>query len=285
MNELANVTINTTASFNFKNKKLNEISAKIAKAGADMSSKNKEIAKLLGSVKKGKLYSDDGFKSVSEYAEKTFGIAKSLAYQLANVGERFYLVDSETAKKAAALLPPSNLAEIAGMTDEAIQKAIDKGTIKAASTQKELRETAKKAKDEAEKANKPTSKTSSKARVIPQYEADVTIFRMEGADRIHFDKADMDTIDKAVKERINLDGAQSKVFVREGKYEKEYHRGITVWLTLSGVVVLNYGLASKPPKADKPAEKEYTVAEIEAMLKAAKEKEAKKAAEAKAAEK
>lgn len=277
MNELANVTINKDmTTFSFKNKKLNEISAKIAKAGADMSSKNKEIAKLLGTVKKDKLYTDDGFKSVSEYAEKTFGIAKSLAYQLANVGERFYLVDSETAKKAAALLPPSNLAEIAGMTDEDIQKEMDKGSIKSTSTQKELRETAKKAKEAAEKA----SKTASKARVIPQYEADATIFRMEGADRIHFDKADIPTIEKAVKERINLDGAQSKVFVREGKYEKEYHRGITVWLTLTGVVVLNYGLATKPPKASKPAEKVYTVEELTAMLEAAKAAEASKAAKA-----
>ena len=273
MNELANVTINTPSTFNFKNKKLNEVSAKIAKAGADMSNKNREIAKLLGMVKKDKLYTDDEFKSVEEFAEKTFGIKKSLAYQLASVGERFYNVDTDTAKKVAAMLPPSNLAEIAGMKDEEIQKAIDTGAIKEGTTQKMLREMANRSKA-------AQSKKDPSAKPLPQYEADVTIFRVEGADRIHFDKATLDEVTGSIKEKVpHFEQAQMKVFQREGKYEKEYHRGINVWLTTSGVVVLNYGLATKPPKSkEKPAEKDYTIDELEAML-AAKRAEAAKEAE------
>ena len=274
MNELANVTINTPGTFNFKNKKLNEVSAKIAKAGADMSNKNREIAKLLGMVKKDKLYTEDGFKSVDEFAEKTFGIKKSIAYQLANVGERFYNVDSETAKKVSDMLPPSNLAEIAGMKDEEIQKAMDAGEIKEGTTQQKLRDIAKTVK--ASKA--ATGESTGKPKVLPTYEADVTILRATGADRIHFDKETLPNIQAAIDERVKPEGTMTKTFVREGKYEKEYHRGIVVTLSKEAVVVLNYGLATKPPVAKKPAPKEYTIEELEAML-AAKKAEAIKEAE------
>lgn len=272
MNELANVTITSPSAFNFKNKKLNEVSAKIAKAGADMSSKNREIAKLLGMVKKDKLYTDDGFKSVDEFAEKTFGIKKALAYQLANVGERFYNVDSETAKKVSAMLPPSNLAEIAGMKDEDIQKAIDAGEIKEGTTQQKLRDIAKTAKVSA------PSKTG-KQKVLPTYEADVTILRVDGADRMHFDKSALPDIQAAIDEKVKPEGTMTKTFVREGKYDKEYHRGIVVTLAKDAVVVLTYGLATTPPKSkEKPATKDYTIDELEAML-AAKKAEAAKEAE------
>lgn len=271
MNELANVTINTPAKFNFKNAKLNEVSAKIAKVGADMSNKNREIAKLLGMVKKDKLYTEDGFKSVDEFAEKTFGIKKSIAYQLANVGERFYNVDSETAKKVAAMLPPSNLAEIAGMKDEDIQKAIDTGEIKEGTTQQKLRDIAKTA-----KAVSPAK--DGKVKVLPEYEADATIFRTTGADRLHFDKITLPDLWEQVGKKIDLLGSETKTFQREGKYDKEYHRGITVTLTKFGVVTLNYGLATKPPKAKNTTPKEYTIEELEAML-AAKKAEAAKEAE------
>lgn len=241
MNELTNATVKAPASFTFKNEKLNQISAKIAKIGDDMGKKNMELAKLLGTVKRDKLFEEDGFKSVAEYADKTFGIQKALAYQLAKVGERFYLSDSSTAKTVAAMLPPSNLAELVNMKDEDIQKAIDEKEITPATTQKTLRETAKAA----------TAGTK-KAKVLSMYEADATIFRMGGADTIHFEKSDMDEIKKAVAKNMPIDGAMEKTFVREGKYNGEYHRGIDVLLTLQGVIVINYGLAAKPKKTSKP---------------------------------
>lgn len=273
MNELESIATKTPTSFTFKNKKLNEVSPKIGKACQDLAKNKRELCKLLGAVKKDKLYSEDGFKSVDDFAEKTFGIKKALAYQLASVGERFYNVDSETAKKVAAMLPPSNLAEIAGMKDEDIQKAIDNGAIKEGTTQQTLREIAKR--DKAAKNKKEVP-----AKVLPQYEADATIFRIDGADRIHFEKATLNEVTDAIKEKVpHFEQAQMKVFQREGKYEKEYHRGVNVWLTTSGVVVLNYGLATTPPKSKAKAEtKDYTIDELEAML-AAKKAEAAKEAE------
>ena len=274
MNELESIATKTPTSFTFKNKKLNEVSPKIGKACQDLAKNKQELCKLLGTVKKEKLYSDDGFKSVDDFAEKTFGIKKSLAYQLANVGERFYNVDSETAKKVSAMLPPSNLAEIAGMKDEEIQKAIDSGEIKEGTTQQKLRDIAKTAKAAA--PAKP-----GKLKVLPTYEADVTILRVDGADRMHFDKAPLPDIQAAIDEKVKPEGTMTKTFVREGKYDKEYHRGIVVTLAKDAVVVLTYGISTttpaKAPKAKAP--EDYTIEEIEAMLAAKKAEAAKKEAE------
>ena len=272
MNELESIATNTPTEFTFKNKKLNEVSPKIGRACRDLAKNKQEICKLLGIVKRDKLYTDDGFKSVDDFAEKTFGIKKSLAYQLANVGERFYNVESETAKKVSSMLPPSNLAEIAGMKDEEIQKAMDEGKIKEGATQQELRNLAKTAKAEA--PAKP-----GKTKVLPSYEADVTILRVDGADRLHFDKAALPDIQAAIDEKVKPEGTMTKTFVREGKYDKEYHRGIVVTLAKDAVVVLTYGIASTPaakaPKAKAP--EDYTIEEIEAMLAAKKAQAAKEA--------
>jgi len=130
-------------SFTFKSAALNEASECIARIAREMSESRVELAKVLGNVLTTECYKEDGFKSVADYAEETFGIKRALAYQLAKVGNRFYLNESETAQAAAALLPFSNLAEIAKMNDEDIAAAIESGDISEDSTQAELRELAK----------------------------------------------------------------------------------------------------------------------------------------------
>lgn len=145
-NALQNATVNSPATFTFKSAKLNAYSEQIAAIGRDMASKNVELAVILGKIKTEKAYAEDGFKSVSDYAEQTFGIKKSQAYQLANVGERFYNSDTATSKKVVNLLTPANMAEIANMSDEEIDKAIESGAISKDTTQKQLRETAKQSK-------------------------------------------------------------------------------------------------------------------------------------------
>ena len=139
MNEL----MNTNTARTFKNARLNEITAEINSCGKSMNANTVQIAKLLGEVLDKQLYTDDGFKSVGEYAEQTFGIGKASAYQLANVGKRFYLAESATAALAADMYSPAKLAELVKLDDEQIQNAIDSGAISAASTQAQLRETAK----------------------------------------------------------------------------------------------------------------------------------------------
>lgn len=132
-------------SFSFKNAELNKFSASIAKLAVDNVKRNVELSKILGRILKTECYKEDGFKSVSDYAFQTFGIDKAMAYQLANVGNRFFNVDSETSNHVVELLngKTSNLAEIAKLNDDELKVAIEDGKITKDSTQKELRELAK----------------------------------------------------------------------------------------------------------------------------------------------
>lgn len=262
MNEIQNVTIHAPASFTFKNKKLNEISITIAKIGESMTSNNREIAKLLGEVKKDELFKEDGFKSVAEYAETTFGIAKSLSYQLAKVGERFYLANSDAAKKAASMLPPSNLAEIANMTDEQIGKAIEAGEISETSTQKKLRDVAAGVKH-------------AKPKVLEDYEIDVRIIRDGTIDTIHYDKSQLPAVlDDMASRNVKLGEYIDKVFIREGKYDGTYHKGMRIVVCEDDTLLqIVYGIVSKPKPEKKPSKKsldDMTDEEIMEMLAARK---------------
>ena len=253
MNEITNATVKAPASFTFKNKKLNEISIRIAKIGDDMGKKNMELAKLLGTVKRDELFKDDGFKSVAEYADTTFGIQKSLAYQLAKVGERFYLSDNATAKTVSGMLPPSNLAELVNMKDEDIQKAIDAKEITPTTTQKTLRSVAAGVKH-------------SKPKVLEAYAVDVEIIRASGIDRLHLDKSNLpDALDEIAK-RVKLGEFIEKQFIREGKYDGAYHKGVKVILCEDGELVrLTYGIANPVKKADDKKRK-FTRAQLLKML-------------------
>lgn len=253
MNELTNATVKAPASFTFKNKKLNEISLRIAKIGDDMGKKNMELAKLLGTVKRDELFKDDGFKSVAEYADSTFGIQKSLAYQLAKVGERFYLSDNVTAKTVSGMLPPSNLAELVNMKDEDIQKAIDAKEITPTTTQKTLRSVAAGVKH-------------AKPKVLEAYAVDAEIIRSSGIDRLHLEKSNLpDALDE-ISKRVKLGEFIEKQFIREGKYDGAYHKGVKVILCEGGELVrLTYGIANPVKKTDAKKPK-FTRAQLLKML-------------------
>lgn len=151
MNELILSTTNAPAKFSFKNAKLNEISAKIAEQSAAMNSVynaakegaeavNRALAPLFGELMASKCYKDDGFKSVADYAEQTFGMSKSMAYMLARVGEAFYNTGSEEAKKARETLSTSKLAELTGVDKKDIGKALKEGKLKAETPLAECRD-------------------------------------------------------------------------------------------------------------------------------------------------
>lgn len=142
MNELTISTTNIPAKFSFKNAQLNKISAKIAEQSAAMNSVynaakegaeavNKALAPLFGELMASKCYKDDGFKSVADYAEHTFGMSKSMAYMLARVGEAFYNTGSEDAKLARETLSTSKLAELTGTDKKVVGDAIKDGDLTA----------------------------------------------------------------------------------------------------------------------------------------------------------
>ena len=253
MNEITNATVKAPASFTFKNKKLNEISIRIAKIGDDMGKKNMELAKLLGTVKRDELFKDDGFKSVAEYADTTFGIQKSLAYQLAKVGERFYLSENATAKTVAGMLPPSNLAELVNMKDEDIQKALDSKEITPGTTQKTLRSVAAGVKH-------------TKPKVLEDYTIDAQIIRAGTVDSIHLNKATLPTALDEIAKRVKLGEYIEKQFIREGKYEGAYHKGVKVILCEDGELVrITYGM-TEPTKKTESKKPKFTRAQLLKML-------------------
>ena len=142
---LATSTADIQTTFSFKNAELNKFSENIAKIAIDSVSRNIELAKIFGRILETECYKDDGFSSVADFAEKTFGIKRASAYQLANVGRRFFNSDSETACKVVKLLggKTGNLAELVNMTDEQIEEAISSEKLTSKSTQDDLREIAK----------------------------------------------------------------------------------------------------------------------------------------------
>lgn len=142
---LATSTADIQTSFSFKNADLNKFSESIAKIAIDSVSRNIELSKIFGRILDTECYKEDGFSSVADFAEKTFGIKRASAYQLANVGRRFFNSDTETAGKVVKLLggKTGNLAELVNMTDEQIEEAIASERMTAKSTQDDLREIAR----------------------------------------------------------------------------------------------------------------------------------------------
>ena len=126
--------------FSFKDAKLNELSGKISAQIADMNALvadareraeriNSALAPLFGEVMVSKCYEKDGFKSVADYAEVTFGIGRSMAYLLARVGRDFYNDDNVYTKTARDALTVSRLDAMGNVDRVALAKAIEDGEI------------------------------------------------------------------------------------------------------------------------------------------------------------
>ena len=96
----------------FMNTQLEKVTQTILKTGASIQSGRYAISALLAKVESEKLYADDGFKNAIEYANATFGIEKSLAYNLVKMGANFtrpILNDKgRITGYCSNLLPPAN---------------------------------------------------------------------------------------------------------------------------------------------------------------------------------
>lgn len=254
--------ITSVGAFSFKNRALAGYSRRIAELGADISAKNVEIAKILGHVLDEKCYVEDGFKSVAEYAEEVFGIKKQSAYQMANVGSKFFNSEDETAKRATNIFPTSNLAELQNVPMEEIKKALDSGRISEASSQKALRDFAKSTKEP-----KITVET-----LYSGYTKSVT-----GS-----------TVRNEPFEKVVLDShleSMASGFGFSKELWKPYGKNSKVAITESGdifVVTFEKYVEPKPVKVSKPVGggKKFTVDELMAMLEEAKAEEAKAKEEA-----
>lgn len=157
--EIINMTTISTERPKFVNEHLQKATDRIlsiyVSAAKYADEKNQEIAKILGEVLVKKSYTDDGFKSVADYAKTIFGINYQNAYALANAGKVY---NDPKAPIELKKFSPSKLAAIAAVDETVVLKSIESGEITSNTTQKELKEYATSHSTEQEKPRKKKEK-------------------------------------------------------------------------------------------------------------------------------
>lgn len=151
----------------FKNEFLQKSTQRISdiynKAYQYANDKTIQIAKIMADIADKKAYKDDGFDSVADYAEATFGMKKAKAHEYVRAG-RIY--NDKQAPDELKAMSPSNLSALTGVSMDKIKSDIAAGKINSKTTQKALREYAKAAKTDG--AVTPTEKAM-KAEVVDTY--------------------------------------------------------------------------------------------------------------------
>ena len=132
-----------------KSKELAKAGLELDAIGNDVAAKAVEQCKVYFDVTSRKLYEEDGFKNVGEFAEKFFGESKSSASQKAAVYARFFSDEaSDTCRRVLELVgnKPAVLYELSKMTDDELAVELDKGTFDNGCTLDAARKIAKAAK-------------------------------------------------------------------------------------------------------------------------------------------
>jgi hypothetical protein len=86
---MAETNIVQANEFNFKSKKLQQITNQIFKQGMTIRKAYAKIAVQLCIIEESKCYELDGFESVHDYSKQILGIGKSQSYDLLRVGRDF----------------------------------------------------------------------------------------------------------------------------------------------------------------------------------------------------
>lgn len=258
-NKIAKREKQAIAVFNFKNAELNKASERIYALKGSIAENMSEIARILGRVKREKLYVEDGFKSVHEYAENALDLGKATAYAMAGVGDRFLLSDTVTSQTVSAMLSPSNLTELVGLTDDEIQDGINKKLITPASTQVELRAYANAVK---------SRRKDGKVKVLPQFAVDIKIVHNGTVSGILGDKWTLPEAINEITQAIDFSGSIEKQFVNEGKgKDGAYHPGVRIYFNekTGDIVKMTYERLEKP-KPKEQSKPKFTKEQLLAML-------------------
>ena len=96
----------------FSNKELERATRLLMECDSQVRTRQFDIASILGRIESQKLYQDDGFANTAEYAMQTFGMQKTLAYELIDIGVN-YTREVKNAKgkvigHCSNLVPPAN---------------------------------------------------------------------------------------------------------------------------------------------------------------------------------
>lgn len=117
MNEQLTTTLleTTPAIPNFINKALSTATTRIFKIGESVRKSAFEVAAIIATVDESECYKEDGFNTVHEWTEKTFGIKKTASYSLLRIGREWTRAITNKSGKIIGyesnLLPENNGAD------------------------------------------------------------------------------------------------------------------------------------------------------------------------------
>jgi hypothetical protein len=235
-----------------KSKELAKAGLELDAIGNDVAAKAVAQCKVYFDVTSRKLYEEDGFKNVGEFAEKYFGESKSSASQKATVYGRFFTDDaSDVCKRVLELVgnKPAVLYELSKMTDDELQAELDKGTFDNGCTldaAKALAKAAKAARDDGKTAVVKMFDFVGKVCAMP-IEVTTADGNTERRDGIVYD---MPAFDAPMNDSSILDGMG---FADDDKLFKARFEDVTYYIGVNhvGNVVIATATERKPEKPEK----------------------------------
>ena len=135
-----------TNSFNFRNPELNRASEKIALCIGTAEKLAFGICVVLAEIDRTQCFKDDDFKSVADYAEKTFGYKKSSSNNMLRVGKMYTNANgngSSLPHSTAKDFTVTQISEMLTVRPAALIEACEKERINPNMSQKEIREVVK----------------------------------------------------------------------------------------------------------------------------------------------
>lgn len=136
-----------------KNDKLVKACQRIEKASDNARTALFRIAYELRRIDANKLYSDDGFKSTAEFAEKVFGYKKAMTSNLTRIAERYMAATSPVCVLPAGVdgngvavgkeWTIGQLQEVLTLSTDEVQALVDNGTLNASMSAKAIRQAVK----------------------------------------------------------------------------------------------------------------------------------------------
>lgn len=236
-----------------KCKELAKAGLELDAIGNDVAAKAVEQCRVYFDVTSRKLYEEDGFKNVGEFAEKYFGESKSSASQKASVYARFFSDEaSDTCKRVLELVgnKPAVLYELSKMTDDELKAELDKGTFDNGCTLDAARKIAKAAKEARDDGKPVVVKMFDFVGKVCTMPVEVTTAdgKTEKRDGVVYD---MPTFDAPMVDADILDGMG---FTDDDKLFKARFDDVTYYIGVNhvGNVVIATATERKPEKPEKP---------------------------------
>ena len=269
---MSDLIINNSASIHlptFKSSALAEKAATCARILNGLANSTRlaanDVARILCEIDAGELYKDDGYKSTADFAEKALSLKKSTVSTLLGAGKRFLQSDS---KNPLPNQTAYNLYYLKDFSDSDIKEAVDKGEISNASTQADIKKWA----DE-HAAKKSTAEADSKSKIVPMFKVS---YRFGNVIKVIDEEVpESDIMTRVLKDTpVNSANAEFIKLTAVKSENDTVKRAVIIaddGRDIFGTILVYYK-AVKPTKTAKPKAKtaNFTVAELEAMLAAAR---------------